>query len=94
MGDPQVTMGLNTKSCSNLGDLGYPHDLGNLHLGGEDERMIGIIRNHAGWRGFADCRCSRQQGRNISWCFYEHRVKIAPVDAICCNNMLQSSKDK
>ena len=46
MGDPQVTMGLNTKSCSNLGDLGYPHDLGNLHLGGEDERMIGIIRNH------------------------------------------------
>ena len=27
MGDPQVTMGLNTKSLSNnLDDVGYPHD--------------------------------------------------------------------
>ena len=30
---PQVTIGFNTKSWSNdSDDLGYPHDLGNLHI--------------------------------------------------------------
>ena len=30
MGDPHITMGFNTSN--DLDDLGYPHDLGNLHI--------------------------------------------------------------
>ena len=33
MGDPQVTMGFNTKMViHDLDDLGYSHDLGNFHM--------------------------------------------------------------